>query len=70
MTTESTTQDNELRQMISIKEVLGKVPFSKATLLRKAGDGSFPKAKKITDGRIAWYLDEVIEWQKQLSDAA
>ncbi|WP_316196724.1 helix-turn-helix transcriptional regulator [Bradyrhizobium sp. SZCCHNS3053] len=68
--TETTNQDNQLRQMVSIKEVLEKVPFSKATLLRKAADGSFPKAKKIADGRIAWFLDEVIEWQKQLDNAA
>ncbi|WP_063618945.1 AlpA family transcriptional regulator [Bradyrhizobium sp. th.b2] len=65
-TPEPVKQDNELRQMISIKQVLAKVPFSRATLFRQVEAGDFPKPRPIATGRIAWYLDEVIEWQRQL----
>jgi prophage regulatory protein len=64
--TETIKQDNDLRQMISMKEVLAKVPFSRSTLLRQVEEGAFPKPRPIASGRVAWYLDEVIEWQKEL----
>lgn len=66
MTTETVKQDNELRQMISMKEVLEKVPFSRSTLLRQVEEGNFPKPRPIASGRVAWYLDEVIQWQRDL----
>ncbi|MCS3890473.1 helix-turn-helix transcriptional regulator [Bradyrhizobium elkanii] len=63
---EPVKQDNELRQMITMKQVLAKVPFSRSTLLRQVEEGNFPKPRQIASGRVAWYLDEVVEWQREL----
>jgi len=66
-------QDNErpdqVRDMLSLKQVLAKIPVSRTTIWRMSQEGKFPKARHLTQGRVAWYADEVAAWQKQL-DAA
>lgn len=70
MTTETTKQDNDLRPMLNVKQVLSKVPFSRATLYREMEAGRFPKAREIAPRRIAWFEDEVLEWQQALAEKA
>jgi prophage regulatory protein len=54
------------RKMISCKDVLKTVPVSRSTLARMIEDGRFPRAAPLAQGRKAWFLDEIIEWQKRI----
>jgi len=65
--------DNEkpnLRPMLSMKQVLKNVPVSRSTLARMMDAGKFPKSRSLSDGRVAWFEDEVIAWQEALDKAA
>ena len=53
----------EIRPMLSIKQVLALIPFSRATLYREMEAGRFPTAHEIAPRRIAWFKDEVAAWQ-------
>ena len=57
---------NGLRQMIPIREVLKLVPVSRATLHRMVRDRRFPQSHELSPMRVGFFLDEVIEWQKNL----
>ena len=59
-------QVNAVRVMLGIKQVLVRVPFSRATLLRLVETGGFPKPCKIASKRIAWFEDDILAWQKSL----
>jgi prophage regulatory protein len=64
MTTETTdTTNTALREMLSVKQVLKIVPFSRATLYREMDAGRFPPAHEIAPRRIAWFADDVKVWQ-------
>lgn len=49
--------------MLSIKQVLALIPFSRATLYREMEAGRFPAAHEIAPRRIAWFKDDVAAWQ-------
>ena len=55
-----------VRQMISIRDVLKRIPVSRSTLERKVKDGTFPKMYSIAPMRVGFFLDEVLAWQKVL----
>ena len=55
-----------VRQMISIRDVLKRIPVSRSTLERKVKDGTFPKMYSIAPMRVGFFLDEVLAWQKAL----
>jgi prophage regulatory protein len=57
------TAGGEIRPMLSMKQVLSSVPFSRATLYREMEAGRFPAAHEIAPRRIAWFKDEVAAWQ-------
>lgn len=59
----------QLRPMLGIKQVLRIIPVSRATLARMVDTGRFPKSFSLSYGKVAWFEDEVIEWQKKLEDA-
>ncbi|WFU52179.1 AlpA family phage regulatory protein [Bradyrhizobium pachyrhizi] len=61
---------DEIRPMISIKEVLKRLPLSRSTLHRMVKEKRFPKAHELSPMRIGFFLDEVVEWQKKLSEKA
>lgn len=62
-------QDNEasVRQMISMAEVLKRIPLSRSTIERKVKDGTFPKSYPLAPMRVGFFLDDIIEWQKKLA---
>ncbi|MEH2517350.1 putative DNA-binding transcriptional regulator AlpA [Bradyrhizobium sp. AZCC 1610] len=62
--------DNGIRQMISISEVLKRVPVSRSTLHRMVKEKRFPQSHELSPMRVGFFLDEVIEWQKKLTDKA
>lgn len=62
--------DQPVREMISLKQILAKIPVGRTTIWRMIKDGKFPKALSLTQGRVAWYADEVGAWQQKLDEAA
>ncbi|ARQ95292.1 hypothetical protein [Bradyrhizobium phage BDU-MI-1] len=62
--------DNELRQMLSWKQLLAKIPLSRSAIEKKIKEGTFPKPRPLTPMKLGFYLDEVVEWQKSLDDKA
>ncbi len=60
----------QIRPMLSIKQVLALIPFSRATLYREMKAGRFPTAHEIAPRRIAWFKDEVAAWQLGINKVA
>jgi predicted DNA-binding transcriptional regulator AlpA len=52
-----------VRQMISIRDVLMRIPISWSTLERKVKEGTFPKMYSIAPMRVGFFLDDVLQWQ-------
>ncbi|MFZ2080895.1 MAG: AlpA family phage regulatory protein [Xanthobacteraceae bacterium] len=55
----------ELRRMLSEKQILDRIPSARSTLQDWVDDGLFPKPVQIGPNRKAWYEDEVVAWQKR-----
>lgn len=51
--------------LIPKKEVCRQTSLSPVTIWRKAKDGDFPEAIKISAGRVAWAQSEVSKWISQ-----
>jgi prophage regulatory protein len=48
--------------MISLEELLGRVPINSITIWRKMRDGTFPHARQVGEKRIGWIESEIDEW--------
>ena len=44
------------------KLLLRFVPFSKSTLWRRVGEGTFPSPVKLSEGITAWRVEDVRRW--------
>lgn len=55
---------NMPRVMLSEKAVLKIVPVARRTLRKWGKAGTFPRAVPISEGRIAYYADEIAAWQR------
>lgn len=55
-----------LRKMLSQRDLLRMIPASRVTIWRWAAEGRFPKPVRLGSSRVAWFLDEVIEWQESV----
>ncbi|MCA1534628.1 AlpA family phage regulatory protein [Bradyrhizobium sp. NBAIM03] len=55
-----------LRPMISIAEVLERIPVCRTTLDKMVKEGVFPKPYHLTPMKLGFLLDEVVEWQQRL----
>ena len=53
----------EARHMLTLKQILRRVPVGRSTLLRMEADGRFPRGIMLTGNRKAWFEDEVANWQ-------
>jgi predicted DNA-binding transcriptional regulator AlpA len=58
-------QREELRRMLSEKQILDRIPIARSTLQDWEKVKLFPKSVQIGPNRKAWYEDEVVAWQKQ-----
>jgi prophage regulatory protein len=58
-----TDSTDAIRPMLSMKQVLALVPFSRATLYREMEAGRLPAAREIAPRRVAWFADDVRAWQ-------
>jgi prophage regulatory protein len=66
MKTDTPDRTSDVRQMVSIRDVLKRVPISRSTLERKVKEGTFPKMYAIAPMRVGFFLDEVARWQTDL----
>lgn len=57
-----TLGSESIRQLISMREVLEMVPYSRSSIYRLQDKGAFPKAVKIGEGRTGFYKDEIVRW--------
>jgi predicted DNA-binding transcriptional regulator AlpA len=58
---------SEIRNIIGeeqVKKACG--GMSKSTRWRGERKGIFPKRVQLSDNRVGWFEDEIIEWQKNL----
>ena len=58
-----------VRKMISKRALLDLIPLSYPTIWQLMRRGKFPRSVKLGDGpnaKVAWYLDEVSEYQASL----
>ena len=58
------------RQMMRLHEVLKTTGLSKATIYRLMKENRFPKQKQIGLRAVAWFEDEIAEWQTEVEVAA
>jgi len=58
-------RQQELRPMLSEKQILDRLPIARSTLQKWEKEGDFPKSVQIGPNRKAWYEDEVAAWQKR-----
>ena len=59
-----------LRPMISIAELLERIPISRTTLDKMVKEGRFPKPYPITPTKFGFFVDEVASWQRELVGAS
>jgi predicted DNA-binding transcriptional regulator AlpA len=52
--------------MISITELLERIPISRTTLDKMVKEGTFPRPYPIRPTKFGFFLDDVVNWQKQL----
>jgi len=58
-----TDQPTALRQMITEKQVLAAIPIARSTLQQWIKAGAFPAPMPIGQHRVAWFQDDVVQWQ-------
>ncbi|WP_035975966.1 AlpA family transcriptional regulator [Bradyrhizobium sp. th.b2] len=51
------------RKMLSEKDVLNLVPFSRTTLFRLEKNGKFPRSTFVSPNRRCWFEAEITAWQ-------
>ncbi|MCK1578693.1 AlpA family phage regulatory protein [Bradyrhizobium sp. 168] len=55
-----------LRKMISWRQLLRMIPLSRTAIEIKIKEGSFPRPYPLTKLKLGFFLDEIVEWQRQL----
>jgi prophage regulatory protein len=59
-----------LRTMLSLEQILARIPISSVTLWRLERDGLFPKGTFISANTKIWWLDEIFAWQRAVDGQA
>ena len=54
------------RQMMRLRDVMAVTRLSKATIYRQMSEEKFPKQKQVGLRAVAWFEDEIRDWQDQL----
>ena len=57
-------------RLISIEEVMDKVPVSRQKIYAMIGKGEFPGQRHISANRVAWLESEVDKWIEERSLSA
>lgn len=64
MSDQNSTPDGRDPRLLSMAEVLEKVPFSRASLYRLMRLGQFPQAVKCGTSRVGFHAYEIEIWMK------
>lgn len=51
-----------MTRLIRIKEVLQRVPLSRATIYTRMAAGTFPKSRDLGGGVVAWHEQDIDAW--------
>ena len=57
-------------RLLSIEQVMDKVPVSRQQIYMWMGKGEFPEQKKLSPNRVAWLESDIDEWIEQRSLSA
>ena len=49
-------------RILSVEELLERIPLDRSTLWRMARDGRFPRPLQLTPSRIGWRWTSILEW--------
>ncbi len=60
----------DVRNMLTIEQVLRIIPVSRTTLQVMENQGRFPKGYFISGNRKVWFADEIAAWQNSLPEVA
>ncbi|MCP3732058.1 AlpA family transcriptional regulator [Sphingomonas sp. MG17] len=52
-------------RLIRLKEVLTLVPLSRSTIYERMSGGTFPRARNLGGGVVAWRESDIREWIEQ-----
>lgn len=61
----SSSSDEALDRVLTVKEVTQLIGLSRQHLSRMARDGHFPKAMQITRSRIGWRRSVILAWLQE-----
>jgi prophage regulatory protein len=58
------TQDSESRlpRLLPFREVAQRVALSRSTIWRMERAGQFPKRRRLSENKVAWWEPEIEEW--------
>ena len=56
-------------RVLSLKTVLARVLLSRTTLWRLEREGLFPQRNKLSENRIGWIEQEVLQWIESRKEA-
>lgn len=57
-------------RLLSMEQVLDKVPVSRQQIYAWIGKGQFPKQKRISTNRVAWLESDIDDWIEDRSPKA
>lgn len=61
-------EKDEVREMLSSREVLAMIPIDRAALFRLESARLFPQGHPVSARKRLWFKDEVVRWQRDLAD--
>lgn len=61
-------ESERVREMLTLNQVLGMIPFDRTFLFRLESDHLFPQGHFVSARKKLWFRDEVAKWQRDLSD--
>ena len=64
----SDAEADKVREMLHLYQVLDAVPLDRKTLERLENDGLFPQGHFVSPRKKLWFKDEVVKWQRDLTD--
>ena len=59
--------NEHLPRVITRRELRRLVPYTPQHILRLERQGKFPKRIKLVEGRVGWWLPDVLAWREQKS---
>jgi prophage regulatory protein len=64
----ATNETGNLREMLTLKQVLELIPLNRSTVFRMEKEGIFPQGTFPTPRKKLWFRDDIIGYQRDLQD--